>query len=579
MTEIDVSLKSIKTTGSITQGTNVLRVADPTGFAVGDQIIVEIGTEAGGGARGTFGVGGTWPQTNYATTAALLADTSNIDPTWAWAQDTGTIWEWSTRNSVDPEWSSTPVFPFYTAKAVPRSLVAVIAQIDGSDFTLSITRMLGPTLAVATATDANVYYDNALPWYVNYGVESNKAQNYGNTLKFPAGTFYVSQTFYVSSNPDDPQSFEIRGAGIDQTIIKSPKGVCQPGIITTNAQSMTVSHMSFVGNIGDEGFGLNWGTITADSNLHDHAQPQGYTFPRGVVMQNGDNHVIHHVKFTDSCQHAIAFNTCGHCRAYDNQVYNTAKIRSYIQWLYQLAACHDSSIDNNYFYSPYITPCFELFASTDCSITNMTAVNGVGAVNCSNRWQIVGMHLTFAENAGAYSLEPDGGCFSLGQHAITVSYHQQVGDVSGGGKIINPTIIFEGPVQPDGSIVDGINISDNPPITDIEITGTYPNACNPVGSITFPDQLADVAYNGFQIDSVCPGTVVTGIRTRGLRHAADPRQIAIDLQPGCAVVNCVADSIDARIEQSGCQTNAQFEANYPDWYAANCRVTYVVLRI
>ena len=53
-----IGWKNARTTGSMTVGSNVLTVADSSRFDVGDEIMVAIGGEASGGARGSSGVGG-----------------------------------------------------------------------------------------------------------------------------------------------------------------------------------------------------------------------------------------------------------------------------------------------------------------------------------------------------------------------------------------------------------------------------------------------------------------------------------------------------------------------------------------
>src|SRR6516165_3360460 len=67
-----LALKDLSTTGSISSGSNQLTLKSNPGFHVGDQIIIEIGTETGQGQRATVGVGGTWPALNYADAAERI---------------------------------------------------------------------------------------------------------------------------------------------------------------------------------------------------------------------------------------------------------------------------------------------------------------------------------------------------------------------------------------------------------------------------------------------------------------------------------------------------------------------------
>src|SRR5262245_60977344 len=142
-----LDLKDLSTTGSISSGSNQLTLESNPGFQVGDQVIVEIGTESGQGQRGTVGVGGTWPALSYADSAERIAAPPPAPNTFAWDRDTGNVFQW-----LDGAWDQWPANYYYISEAVPRSLVATIQAINGSVITLDKT-------ASATATDANVYYD------------------------------------------------------------------------------------------------------------------------------------------------------------------------------------------------------------------------------------------------------------------------------------------------------------------------------------------------------------------------------------------------------------------------------------
>ncbi len=89
-----LAFKNYSTTGTISGASNSLVVSSNPGFQIGDAIIVETGGEAGLGARGTKGVGGTWPTLSYANAAAMNADTSKPDGQHAWLLDTGDVYFW-----------------------------------------------------------------------------------------------------------------------------------------------------------------------------------------------------------------------------------------------------------------------------------------------------------------------------------------------------------------------------------------------------------------------------------------------------------------------------------------------------
>ena len=63
----DVGFSDFQTTGSMAAGSATLTVADASGFAVGDGVIVEIKTDSDDPRGDTTGVGGYWPGQSAAT--------------------------------------------------------------------------------------------------------------------------------------------------------------------------------------------------------------------------------------------------------------------------------------------------------------------------------------------------------------------------------------------------------------------------------------------------------------------------------------------------------------------------------
>ena len=93
----DWGVRSVGTTGSITAGQNTLTVATGDGakFKVNDIVVIATGGEAGAGARGTLGVGGTWPSLSYADFATMNADTGQPQYTFAYTRNDGVVYAWS----------------------------------------------------------------------------------------------------------------------------------------------------------------------------------------------------------------------------------------------------------------------------------------------------------------------------------------------------------------------------------------------------------------------------------------------------------------------------------------------------
>jgi hypothetical protein len=208
-TNAATGFRQVVTTGSIAAESNQLTVSSASGFNVQDWVIVEIGNEAGRGQRGTRGVGGTWPAKSYPTEAQLLADKSQPNKTFAWAEDTGfVLWR------VDGKWLNlAPNRPdmfytgqYYLGKAIPRSLQARIKAISGNTLTLD--------KAAAVSTDgANVYLDTAP--ILNALIER------GPDLTLPAGRYPVGGVVWIRHKA----GFTLAGEGRDKTTIYSPRGV------------------------------------------------------------------------------------------------------------------------------------------------------------------------------------------------------------------------------------------------------------------------------------------------------------------------------------------------------------------
>ena len=78
----------------MSSGSTTLTLTQAKDFRVNDFVVVEIGAEAGAGARGTTGVGGQWPALTYTDLAAMLADTSQPADTFAWTQSDGLVRQW-----------------------------------------------------------------------------------------------------------------------------------------------------------------------------------------------------------------------------------------------------------------------------------------------------------------------------------------------------------------------------------------------------------------------------------------------------------------------------------------------------
>jgi hypothetical protein len=115
----DHGVSTFSTTGTIGVSSNSLVVANASGFAVNDYLIIEVGGESGAGARGTVGVGGVWPNLSYATTGLMNADTGQTDGQYAYVVASGNVYRsfsgaWVQQNVGDT---------YYIEKIIPRRLL------------------------------------------------------------------------------------------------------------------------------------------------------------------------------------------------------------------------------------------------------------------------------------------------------------------------------------------------------------------------------------------------------------------------------------------------------------------------
>ncbi len=159
----DFGLQDTSAIGSITAGSNQLKLATPSQFKGGDYVIVETGEETGQGIPGSEGVGGTWPSKSYAT--AVERDQDKFQPvdTYAWIESDGTIYQWNGKQWQDRSyWINTSINPpvrmenYYVKRAVPLALRAKILGVSSDGLTLTLSANAG-----ANASNANVHFDNA----------------------------------------------------------------------------------------------------------------------------------------------------------------------------------------------------------------------------------------------------------------------------------------------------------------------------------------------------------------------------------------------------------------------------------
>ena len=516
------TLRSILTTGSVTAGSKQVSVASAAGFVIGDWVIVEIGNEAGQGQRGTRGVGGTWPSKSYATEAQLLADRSQPNRQYAWAEDTGYVYWW-----LDGQWFDiAPDRPntfymgsYYLGKAIPRSLQARITAINGNTLTLD-------KAAATSASGANVHLDTA-------PILSTLAANGGN-VSLPAGNYAVGGAVWVR----DKAGFVLSGQGQDQTRIFSPKGVTSATLTFTNSPSTTVRDLTLQGNFRDQGFGMNWdGSTPAALNqpVTDYDIPQGSGWPRGVFIHSSSNSVVQDVRVIDVAQSAVGVSYADNVWARRVQSVQNDLLRQYLAWQFQWAdatggGCEDCEVRSNYIISG-----FEAFKSTNVQFIRPKGMNALFAMNGSGGWFIDGADLRFTAN----SLPPESDRNAASPWHPIVNINTNIGvtpQTGMGGTIRNSTIIQSGYVTPNNDSLKGVVVNDNNPNVRVEGLAYYA-----------PDFKSGSVSNGaLGLNSTGPSTTVNGVQVVG---GPQPGRANIFIMQGGGV-NCSGQVVQ------GCDTGS-----------------------
>ena len=538
ITAASLGLKALQTTGSITSGTSSLTVASATGFTVGDTIIVEIGTEPGLGARGTVGVGGTWPALSYANAAARTADTSQANNTFAYDVDTGFVYRY-----VSSAWTQPYAGDYYRGTAVPVSLVTTITNIAGNVLTLA-------TAASATATSANVYFDNRPAWVIaseqTVGGVASSAPLYRKRVTIPEGTFAFSNWINTSS------AFEavFEGAGKTLTVMKSPKG-CYPllwFILGSDLGQYThVRDLHIESNFRDSGYYLMREGQTEPS------------FSRGLLFQNTQYATVENCKFTNMATNSVAGQSSDYIFVYDCDTISDDGHQFYLQWQYQLAngvggGYWDCTCTSNYFFGG-----FEGFQSVGLQMVRCTGVNSGFSTESSGAFLIDGCTLEVTANS-----QKNSGFWNKLSPAFAVSNNVGGGFTDLGGWIRNLTFTHAAYFTSDRNLLRGIVVGPSYVDADGEpnvlLSGGYPLDPTAGGLFTFPDYIGTLDSSLYGEPQALEGhIVVRGVRAIGAPKT--PNQYPI-LDAGTSigrVVSCVADTIRAGTS-AGNQTNAEYEA-------------------
>lgn len=450
-----LAIKATAQVGSMTAGSSVVTgLADTSGFAVGDPVVVEPNT-----GYSTSGPGGIFPDQSAANEAATLALTSGSGR--IRAADTGKVYQPKGDGSGYYAWESSM---FYDRYAIPLPLTGRVVSKTSTTLTLD-------TPAVSSVTSANVYFDAGI---VLQGMNGPN----GSTFNMPAGNFHISEGADIRGR----KRWTVKGAGKTATTLNLVRGGNPRFLKYTNCIEPTTRDFKIIGGHG-------WDGRTSPYRISANV---GDSYGSGITHWSCTDWWVYQVDFYDVALSAIDshFSSIG-TRQYTEGAapFKTEDGRvlaglaqdcmggaekadqRYINWQF-------NSVDNNYrvefrdcgWQSPWLKKVFEAFRSVGTVYTRFHSVNGIGSCNSAAATEHIETYVRLTDNCRDITvLQP-----LSGDHYM-LNLNNNIGGTSGssagsGGILVRPTFIQEGWLDAGGSIAMAINIYQQPGWS---ITGTY----------------------------------------------------------------------------------------------------------
>jgi hypothetical protein len=454
-----VTLSSASTTGTITSGSlSTITLADASGFSNGDTIIVELGGESGAGARGTKGVGGTWPALSHADATARTADTGQANNTFSWTESTGNVYQWNGSSWVQ----RSPSTFYMTAKAIPRALVTTVSGKSGNTFTLA-------TAATVATTNANVYKDNYATFAAAIASDGTSVD-----LQPNAGEFAFSRRIAIDTNNGVRSgAWSITGHASGTTFF-APHGCRQMQVDFFGMASPAAWDLTIRSNWnGVDKFGL-WfpenPASPADWELKETNVPQGQTARACLTFQNCTNARARRI-VTEHSFAAIVFFGGGSGNAMYDCLHAPPGNREYLGWHYQHADGSGGKIHRCNITADYLVNGMEFFQMSGTSeMVDCNHVNAVFAFNSTGACNVTRCGVTVQANSQRDQL-------SFGGTSDTVKCFDLNGNVNASFAGLGSPIVFTdcritatASINADGDKPEGFNISNHN--TDVTITGT-----------------------------------------------------------------------------------------------------------
>jgi hypothetical protein len=532
----DFGAKTIKTTGTIVAGSTSLRIANATGLAVGDHVVVEIGGESGAGARGTFGVGGAWPSLSYVSATAMNADTSKPERTYAWDESSGFVYIYTSGAWVHREDNGGPYNQaYYTAKALPKALLAKITAITGNVLTLD-------TAATVTATGAAVYVDCANCFNVlTDPLADNLPATPNVTIGIPPGSFAIGTAVWGTARP----GITICGRGKGVSTLFSPKGTICVSLVVDRSTAPAIRDFTMIGNHGA-------GANPNGFQLVYHKGPNDFYdgCPTTCGMSACTNGTFTNIAVQNVLSYAISQSYSTDCWAYNCDLTMSVSLKQYVAWFFLAANAVRGGFVDCSATGPSLMKCFETFKGDSVQFIRCGGQNVLAAANSSGGYLFEEFYSTIT--TGSYD---NIGAGFFHEPVININGHAYPTDplISKGGTIKNARIIQVGFTElVNRETIPAIQIQ--PPCPNVIISGEYPNGSSPFSSelggyFQSPDYAVAnpsqpyASVGAIAVRSDAPNTTVSGIRSVGTAKRGRGGIELGSTATGSHIIDCVADAL------------------------------------